>query len=459
MIIAALASATGKAGISVIRISGEDSIEATFDYLKVKNKNKVKGQFRYLHYGYFMDNDGAVVDQVTFVLFEKKHSYTGEESLEIFCHGSPLIVKKILAILYNDQRFREAYGGEFTEKRFLNGKIDLVQAEAVIDLINSESEMAHKSSLEQLEGVLSEELKEIKSKLLNLASHLELELDFADEDIDFTSRNVILARFDEALEFMKNFIASFKTGKKYREGIKVVLLGKVNAGKSSLMNQLLNTDRVIVTDVEGTTRDVIEETLEIEGFQVRLFDTAGIRETSDLVEKEGILRSTKLLKESDLIIHLVDIKDYDPKTKTFYDSDDYLVKKLKNIDSKKILNVINKIDKLYNNGKLANESKLIYISCKKRLGLNELKEKIVEYALEQDLSYKSSALTNMRHYQALVAAYESLLVAKESLINGADNAVIVMDIKNALGAMGEIVGETTDLDIINNIFKNFCIGK
>jgi len=455
MIIAALASAPGKGGISVIRVSGENCHNVILDnFFPIKKYNDRKLKYSYLYFGKFFENllinnqkKKLQIDEVMIAFFKKGKSYTGDESLEISCHGSPLIVSKILTELYNTGKIREAEAGEFTRERFLNGKIDLVQAESVIDLINSESEMSLKASNEQLQGFLSDELLKINQKLIDLLSHLELELDFGEEEIDFLSNDKINSRFVEALSVIDKFLLSFNTGKKYKEGIKVALVGRVNVGKSSLMNKLLNEERVIVTNIEGTTRDIIEEQIEVNGFLIRLFDTAGLRDTDDIVEKEGIKKSLQAIEDADIVLHIVDASKKD--------SSDFFTKL--NIDDKKLILVQNKMDKVKIDASLNDNE--IFTSCKTGLGIDDLKNKIIDKALNEDISYHSSVITNLRHFNILRDTKKSLILAQESLLSGQNNEVVILDVRDGLDKLGELTGKTTSLDVINNIFMSFCIGK
>jgi len=445
MIIAAQASAPGRAAISVIRLSGDNTITVLSDFFQPHKKRKSKIETNHLYYGKLVDlATQTVLDEVTVVFFKKGQSYTGEESAEIFCHGSPLVVRNILNSLYNSGKIRQAEPGEFTKLRFMNGKIDLVQAEAVIDLINSETEMASRSSQEQLSGILTAEFNKIKNLLKDLTARLELELDFNEEELDFLSKDAILIHFDQAQEYIEKFSASFQTGQKYRDGLKVALTGKVNAGKSFLMNRLLKNERVIVTEIAGTTRDVIEEKIEINGFLIRIFDTAGVRETEDLVEKEGIRRSLQMLEEADLILHVID-------SSIHHEKDDYLTE-----FAAKTIRVYNKAD-LASKVQMSDDS--IQISCLLDQGIDELKHLIVQKALHDDLAYHPAYITNLRHFQALENCRQSLLHAREALIMGLNNTVIISEIRQALTAIGIVTGETTSLDIINHIFGSFCIGK
>ncbi|MBN1970953.1 MAG: tRNA uridine-5-carboxymethylaminomethyl(34) synthesis GTPase MnmE [Candidatus Delongbacteria bacterium] len=435
-IIAALATPPGIGGISVIRISGANSLEIVLPFLRFK-RNKVKVKPGRIYYcDFFVDVE--LVDEIMIAYFEEYRSYTGEETLEISCHGSPVIVSKILEALYNTNKIHRAGPGEFTERRFMNGKIDLVQAEAVINLINSESDLSSKTSLNQLKGVLSDELGSIKKQITGLLSTLELELDFSEEDIEFTPKSEIESHFDALLSVLYKFLNSYKTGKIYRDGIKIVLTGKVNAGKSSLMNRLLKENRAIVTSIEGTTRDVIEERLNVKGYLLRIFDTAGLRETEDIIELEGIKRSKELIDDSDLILNLIDSTNFDNN----------LI-----LDNPKAINVLNKCD-------MANVNlSYLKISCKTGDGVEELKDEIIR-KIEKDYIQSGSAfLTSKRHEEIVIRAISSVKRAKDTLYQGYSNEVIIPELRDALDILGELTGETTSLDIINNIFANFCIGK
>ena len=436
MIIAALASAPGKAGISVIRLSGNNTVNIVKEYLSIEEKLQ-DIEYNKLYLTDFV-NEGETIDQITVAFFREGHSYTGEESAEIFCHGSPIIVRKILEALYLEKNIREAEPGEFTQKRFMNGKMDLVQAEAVIDLINSESDAAYISSNEQLHGGLSEELKKINSMLIELMSILELELDFAEEDLDFTPNEEITGKINIAEEVINKFILGYQKGRIFRDGIKVALVGEVNVGKSSLMNAFLKSDRVIVTDIAGTTRDIIEEKIEVNGYLLRIFDTAGIRDTEDIIENEGINRSRKLIEEADIILHVIDSTD--PSEDAY---------------SGNVIKVYNKTDL----EDVIIDEDSIKISCKTGEGIDDLKHRIVKTVIDEELTYQPYYISNVRHLNILKETVSQLEQAKISIQQGQNNEVVIVDMRQALDTLGEITGETTSMDIINNIFGNFCIGK
>jgi tRNA modification GTPase len=437
-IIAALASAPGKAGISVVRVSGKGSAGIVREFLTSKKLSK-KFEYNRLYFSPFV-NEGELIDEVTAVFFEEGRSYTGEESAEISCHGSPIVVKRILEAFYEIKGVREAEPGEFTQRRFMNGKMDLVQAEAVIDLINAESDASYTASKEQLEGGLSEELKKINDMLVELITILELELDFADEDLEFTPKQEISGKVDNALDVISKFIQGYKKGRIFRDGIKVAIAGEVNVGKSSLMNRLLKSDRVIVTDIAGTTRDTIEEKIEVHGYLLRLFDTAGIRETEDLIESEGISRSKKLLEEADIVLQIIDST---------------MAGNVPVINAKNLIRVYNKCDlKDISAGEGS-----IKVSCKTGEGIDELKDLIVRAVIDENLSYQPYYISNLRHLNILKETASQLEQAKISVRESQTNEVIILDLRQALDTLGELTGETTSLDIINNIFGKFCIGK
>jgi tRNA modification GTPase len=438
MIIAALASAPGKAGISVIRISGKGTAMLVKEFLTSK---KILKNLKYnrLYFSPFI-NEGEFIDEVTVVFFEEGRSYTGEESAEIFCHGSPIVVKRILEALYEVKGVREAEPGEFTQRRFMNGKMDLVQAEAVIDLINAESDASYTASKEQLEGGLSQELKRINDMLVELITILELELDFADEDLEFTPKEEISGKVDNALEVIAKFIQGYKTGRIFKDGIKVALVGEVNVGKSSLMNRLLKSDRVIVTDIAGTTRDTIEEKIEVHGYLLRLFDTAGIRETSDIIESEGINRSRKILKDADIVLQVIDSTN---------------AGNVPLIKAKNLIRVYNKCDLK----EITAGEGSINVSCKTGHGIDELKDMIVKSVIDENMTYQPYYISNLRHLKILKETASQLEQAKVSINESQTNEVVILDLRQALDTLGELTGETTSLDIINNIFGKFCIGK
>ncbi|MDW8108597.1 MAG: tRNA uridine-5-carboxymethylaminomethyl(34) synthesis GTPase MnmE [Candidatus Kryptonium sp.] len=457
--IAAISTAIGEAGISVIRISGKDAIKIADKVFRGKRKlEEVKSHTA--HYGSLVDLSGKVVDYVVATVFRAPHSYTGEDVVEISCHGGIFVTRKVLeAILEAGARL--AQPGEFTKRAFLNGKIDLSQAEAIADLIRSATDLAYQSSLSQLEGSLSRKIKKMREELINLCSLVELELDFADEDLEFVDKPELASKIRSAISEIEELIETFKYGKIYREGIKVVIAGKPNAGKSSLLNALLNENRAIVSDIPGTTRDIIEESLNIDGVLFRVVDTAGLRETYDVIEQEGVRRAEEQLKKSDMILLVIDSTD------EINESDMRLYHRVLNLaanEARKCIVVFNKVDLLNGKGlqteKMFEDFPVVHISALTGHGLDKLKKIMVEQSfLGTNRTDASVVVTNVRHRDALVKAKQSLLYALKSLEEGMSGDLVAVDLRSALNHLGEIIGEVTTDDILNNIFSKFCIGK
>jgi len=457
--IAAISTAIGEAGISVIRISGKDAIKIADKVFRGKRKlEEVKTHTA--HYGKIVDSSGKVVDYVVATVFRSPHSYTGEDVVEISCHGGIFVTRKVLeAILEAGARL--AQPGEFTKRAFLNGKIDLSQAEAIADLIRSATDLAYQSSLSQLEGSISRKIKKMRDDLINLCSLVELELDFADEDLEFVDKPELANKIRDAIAEIDELIETFKYGKIYREGIKVVIAGKPNAGKSSLLNALLNENRAIVSDIPGTTRDVIEESLNIEGVLFKVIDTAGLRETYDIIEQEGVRRAEEQLRKADMILLVIDSTDeVDERDMRLY----HRVLNLAVNESKRCVIVFNKVDlldgKQMQMEKVFEDFPVVHISALTGLGLDKLKKIMVEQSfLGMNRTEASVVITNVRHRDALVKAKQSLLYALKSLEEGMSGDLVAVDLRAGLNYLGEIIGEVTTEDILNNIFSKFCIGK
>jgi tRNA modification GTPase len=458
--IAAISTAIGEAGISVIRISGKDAIKIA-DKIFVGKKKLAEVKTHTAHYGKIVDGEGNVVDYVVATVFKAPYSYTGEDTVEISCHGGILVTRKVLETVL-EAGARLAQPGEFTKRAFLNGKIDLSQAEAVADLIRSATELAYQSSLSQLEGALSKKIKKMREDLINLCSLVELELDFADEDLEFVDKPQLAEKIKNAIAEIDELIETFKFGKIYREGIKVVIAGKPNAGKSSLLNALLNENRAIVSEIPGTTRDVIEESLNIEGVLFRIVDTAGLRETFDIVEREGVRRTEEQLKRADMILLVIDSTD------EINEEDVRIYHRVLNFavdESKRCIIVFNKVDLLDGNRpnmdmKIMVDFPVVYISALTGFGLEKLKKLMVEQSfLGMNRAEASVVVTNVRHRDALLRAKQSLLFALKSLEQGMSGDLVAVDLRAGLNHLGEIIGEVTTDDILNNIFSKFCIGK
>jgi tRNA modification GTPase len=444
--IVALATPAGTGAIAVIRVSGPQSIIAV-DSIFVGKSKLINSASHTIHYGKLFAGNGEVLDDVLVSIFKGPNSYTGENSIEISSHGSSLIVKKIIArLLEKDIRLAEA--GEFTKRAFLNGKLDLTQAEAVADIINSRTEASLKGARNQLDGLLSQKVDWLRSIVVNTSSLIELELDFAEEDIEFMSVNEILKNIASIQSEIELLLNSYSFGRIIRDGVNVALVGKPNVGKSSLLNYLLKEARAIVSEIPGTTRDIIREELSIDGILFMLFDTAGIRETDNSVEKEGVYRSREALKNADIVLFMNDVS-------SGFDSDLYNeILGLTNMD--RVLKVANKIDTQRNE----DERFDVGISAKTGEGIDNLFQKMKMKAIgTRNYTEKNAVVSNLRHYDALKKAKSHLESAKMSIEAKLTGEFIAVDLRNAEDALNEIIGKITSEDILNNIFMKFCIGK
>lgn len=458
-IIAAIATAVGNGAITIVRISGKGSIETIDKIFSGKNK-LVSAKSHTLHYGNIINNDREVIDEVLISVLRHPHTYTTEDMVEINCHGGWFVTNRILqTILQTGARLAEP--GEFTKRAFLNGRIDLAQAEAVADMIQARSDLALKSSLLQLEGKLSQKLININTQLINIVSLLELELDFVEENIILTDFQSILGKLSNLKAEIEKLINSFKIGKLYREGVKIVIAGLPNVGKSSLLNLLLEENRAIVTPLPGTTRDIIEENFVINGALFRLIDTAGLRLTDDIIESEGIKRSYDNINNADIILYVIDISTNN------FEEDISLIQKMIG-QNEHILIILNKIDLISEtesqNNVIRKQFKNLNtseISALKGTGLGDLKESIFNAVFSDRIIQTESSIliTNERHKQALVEALKSLDLAITSVINKMSNEFISLDVRLCLDNIGTIIGKSTTDDILNNIFSKFCIGK
>jgi tRNA modification GTPase len=449
--ICALATAPGGA-IGIIRISGAQSLEI-LSHIFTKDLSDAKANT--IHYGHIVESDNVtqhqnIVDEVLVSVFRAPRSYTGENSVEISCHGSSYILNKILELLVQSG-CRMAQPGEFTKRSFLNGKFDLSQAEAVADLIASSNKATHQLAMSQLRGSVSSELAQLRDQLLHLTSLLELELDFSDhEDLEFADRtelNTIAKSIDKQITHLTQ---SFETGQAIKQGIPVAIVGKTNVGKSTLLNRLLKDDRAIVSDVHGTTRDTIEDTIDINGVTFRFIDTAGIRQTTDQVEKIGIERTYSTIDKARIVLWVIDQK---PSTKEF----DNILERTNN---KKLIAVKNKID-IADNGPFAiDKIPIIEISAKQGTNLAQLEQTIYEAAGIPTLCDTDVIITNARHYDALVRARQSLSRVLDGLRSGLSGDLLSEDLREVLGILSEITGgQITTPEVLGNIFKNFCVGK
>lgn len=444
--IVALATPPGIGAISIIRVSGPETFTKV-DKIFWGKRKITDCPSHTIHYGKIINSNGEVIDDVLVLVFRAPNSYTGEDSVEISTHGSQLVVERIIALLL-EQNVRLAEPGEFTKRAFLNGKLDLAQAEAVADVINSRTDASLRGARNQLDGILSQKVDLLREKLIHTSSLIELELDFAEEDIELLPVNEIVNNINFIESEIDNLLKTFSFGRVIRDGVNVALVGKPNVGKSSLLNYLLKESRAIVSEIPGTTRDIIREELSIDGILFRLYDTAGIRMTEDAIEKEGVLRSRNAVKSADIVLFLNDVE-------TGLDKD--LLNEILQLSSEeKILKVVNKIDLRKNEDTQFD----VGISAKTGEGIDNLFHKLKEKAIgTQSYTEKTAIVSNIRHYNALKKAKEHLINAKNSISEKLTGEFIAVDLRNAENALGEIIGKVTTDDILNNIFSKFCIGK
>jgi len=444
--IVALATPAGVGAISVIRVSGQNSFSSADKLFKGKIK-LADSKTHTIHYGKIFDSRNELIDDVLVSVFRNPNSFTGEDSVEISTHGSALITQKIInALVECDVRLAEP--GEFTKRAFLNGKLDLAQAEAVADVINSRTEAALRGARNQLDGLLSQKVDLLREILINTSSLIELELDFAEEDVEFMSLDEILKNIGEIEREIDSLLNSYSFGRVIKDGVNVALVGKTNVGKSSLLNYFLKEARAIVSEIPGTTRDIIREDLSIDGILFKLFDTAGIRVTEDLVEKEGVIRSREAVKNADIVLFMNDVVG------GF--SEDLYNELLELTSEERIIKVMNKTD-LNPGGTFISDVK---ISAKTGGGIEDLFSKLKEKAIgSRSYTEMTAIVTNLRHYNALKRAKENLQFARNSIDSKLTGEFIAVDLRNAEAALSEIIGKVTTEEIINNIFAKFCIGK
>ena len=442
--ICAIATGGGISAIAIIRISGKDAIRIINNIFS-KNLEKVKSHT--IHLGDIKDGED-IIDEILISIFKENKSYTGEETIEISCHGSNYIQNKILRLLINNG-CRMANAGEFTLRAFKNGKIDLSQAESVADLIASESKSEQQVAIKQLKGGFSNKLKELRNKLIDFASLIELELDFSEEDVEFADRNKFYNLLTEIKNEISYLLESFNLGNVIKNGIPVSIIGPPNVGKSTLLNSLLNDDRAIVSEIAGTTRDTIEDKLIINGINFRFIDTAGIRNTKDKIENLGIKRTFDKAKKSEIILYLIDAsKEIEKQIKN--------LAKIQKDNPGKYIVIINKIDV---NGNIKNIKDAIYISAKKEIGIDKLKEKLIDLTNQSKLSNNETIVTNIRHYEELTLTLQEINSIIEGLDNNISGEFLSINIRQALLHIGSITGEISNDTLLGNIFSKFCIGK
>jgi len=457
--IVALATPSGAGAIAIIRLSGKDAITIAAEvFQSVSGKDITKQKTHTIHLGHIADN-GKIYDQVLLSIFKGPNSYTGENVIEISCHGSTFIQQQIIQLLLR-KGAKMAQAGEFTLRAFLNGKLDLSQAEAVADLIASDNEASHQIAMQQMRGGFSNEIAKLREELLNFASLIELELDFAEEDVEFADRTQFYDLLERIEFVLKRLIDSFAVGNVIKNGIPVAIVGEPNVGKSTLLNALLNEERAIVSDIAGTTRDTIEDELVINGIGFRFIDTAGIRETKDVVESIGIQKTFEKIEQAQVVLFLVD------STELTLESLEGLkveVEKIKNkYPQKALLTIFNKKDKLEESLLRNLESQIensIFISAKQKVGIDELKNELMSFVNTGALRNNETIVTNTRHYDSLLKALEEVQKVKWGLDSGLSSDLMAIDIRSALHYFGEITGEVTNDELLGNIFANFCIGK
>lgn len=494
--ICAISTASGTAALAIIRLSGCNSHRIAIECFRRNNKDLTIDNLKVnrMYYGEFLDNNLHTIDDVMITFFKAPYSYTGEDSAEIICHGSPYIQSKILEILVN-MGARLADAGEYTMRAFINNKMDLTQAEAVADLISSQNEAEHKVAMNHLKGGFSRDLQILRTQILDLTSLMELELDFAEEDVEFADREKLYNIIDKTSDHIKKLIDSFKLGNAIKRVIPVAIVGDTNAGKSTILNALLGEERAIVSDIAGTTRDTIEETLNIKGKTFRFIDTAGIRETDDVIERIGIERAYEKISEADIILGVLDLS----KTHNeFFNSARTIISKV-NILKQKLILVFNKIDlnsdalfmdaedfhhalgssiekniedhgaymldeyKYSTSGTdcrdIRNLLKLTFITAKEKSDIEKLKDDIYFNSTDLSVDENDILVTNIRHYEALVNANNALKTVRDGLLSGISTEFVAQDLKDVLYHLGSITGEISSQDVLNSIFGRFCIGK
>jgi tRNA modification GTPase len=460
--IVALATPSGAGAVAIVRVSGPNALEFVADvFQSIKNKDLRQQKTHTLHLGFIKDGD-KIIDQVLVSLFKGTNSYTGEPTVEISCHGSTFIQQQIIQLLLR-KGCRMASAGEFTMRSFLNGKMDLSQAEAVADLIASDNEAAHQLAMQQMRGGFSNEIAKLREELLNFASLIELELDFSEGDVEFADRSAFRDLVNRIQFVLKRLLDSFAVGNVIKNGIPVAIVGEPNVGKSTLLNALLNEERAIVSDIAGTTRDTIEDELIIEGIGFRFIDTAGIRETEDIVESIGIQKTFEKIEQAQVVLYLFESLKFKTQNLEYITE----IEKVKNkYPLKPLVVIINKVDLLTDEelqriqSQLeALEVKLETTSAKHKTGIEELKNTLLSFVNTGALRNNETIVTNTRHYDSLIKALEEIQKVQYGLDMNISADLMAIDIRQALYYFGEITGQVTNDELLGNIFANFCIGK
>jgi tRNA modification GTPase len=459
--ICAISTAPGNGAIAVIRLSGEDAFaicEKVFHPIRSKKLSEQKANT--VHFGTIQDGE-EIIDEVLVSIFKAPHSYTGENSVEIACHGAPFIQQKVLQVLLKNGA-RTANPGEYTQRAFLNGKMDLSQAEAVADLIASNSAAAHKVALQQMRGGFSSEIAGLRERLLNFISLVELELDFSEEDVEFADRTQLSNLVSEIQNLIQKLVDSFQLGNVIKNGVPVAIVGNTNVGKSTLLNALLNEDRAIVSDIEGTTRDVIEDTINLGGVTFRFIDTAGIRNTKDRIESMGIERTYSKMKQAQIVMLLVDAdRDLDRINESIVS-----VNKTIDRDVQQLIVCINKIDLIEDPKQISDQlmgleeqDQIIFISAKQKQNIDALTAELLKSVNMNKINEQDVIVTNVRHFEALQNALNSIQRVQDGLQTQIPTDFLAQDIRECLHFLGEITGDISTDEVLGNIFKNFCIGK
>lgn len=458
--ICAIATAQGGA-IGTIRVSGPQSINITSRiFIPLQGKPLSERKAYTLTFGKILSQQGEVIDEVLVSVFRAPHSYTGEDSTEIMCHGSSYILQQVMQLLIQSG-CRSALPGEYTQRAFLNGKMDLSQAEAVADLIASSSAATHRLAMNQMRGGFSKELSELRNRLLHFTSLMELELDFSDhEELEFANRNELMGLAAHIEQVICRLANSFNVGNAIKNGIPVAIIGETNAGKSTLLNAILNEEKAIVSDIHGTTRDVIEDTINLKGVTFRFIDTAGIRQTTDTIENLGIERTFQKMSQANIILWMLDSTD----TKRQFN--ELKSEILPHCKGKKLIILFNKSDLLLSIQKeellaLFSDIKAekLFISAKKHENIAALENKLVQTAALPEISQNDIIVTNVRHYEALIKALDSIHRVQEGLQMGLSGDLVSEDLRQCIFHLSDIVGEVTNDEVLGNIFKHFCIGK
>lgn len=451
--IAAISTPRGEGGIGIVRISGNNALDILEKIFKPKSGKAIKGLRNYsINYGHVFDGK-TLVDEVLVSIMKAPNTYTREDIVEINCHGGFVITEKVLeVVLKNGARIAEI--GEFTRRAFLNGRIDLTQAEAVIDLIHGKTEKSVSLSLNQLRGDLKEQIEHLKKLVLDVAAHINVVLDYPEEGIDDPLPEHLVENLQEVLDTTDRLIRSYDKGKMIKEGIKTAIVGKPNVGKSSILNSVLKEERAIVTHVAGTTRDVIEEVVNLKGIPLVLVDTAGIRKTDDLVENIGVEKSKKLIESADLILFVVDgSRPLDEEDMKIHEA----------IKAEKVIGILNKIDikEDIDLSPLTKISKWLEISAIKNQGIDEMEEEIYRHIIDENIEDSSQkiTITNVRHKSALEKTKQSIENIFETIESGLPMDLMAVDIKGALDSLSEVTGEISSEDLLDHIFSNFCVGK